>query len=132
MSHQQDHARVAQERRRFQVALDDYLAALCDEATAVLPARKHALLSAYAEFRYQTHGGTNCTTCRAPVRHNVSVEVLRPNGSVTRYAALCTRCLEAERARSTQVTLRVGPVEYETLRPQDQRPASPSPRRAVA
>jgi hypothetical protein len=117
--HTQDHTRVEQERRRFQAALDDYLGALTDEATSVLPEKKRALLCAYAEFKYQTDGGTHCTTCRAPVRHKMMVEVLRPSGSVTQYAALCTRCLEAERAHATQVTLRVGPVEYETLRPQD-------------
>ena len=114
--HKQDHSRVEQERARFQAALDDYLAALSNAATSVLPEKKKRLLAAYAEFRYQLHGGTHCTNCRATVRHQRCVEVRRANGSITQYAALCTRCLEAERAVAEQVTLRVGPVEFETLR----------------
>lgn len=113
--HQQDHARVEQERNRFQSALEDYLAALDQASTSTLPDKKKTLLAAYAEFRYQVQGGTHCTTCRTPVRHAMTVEVCRLNGITAHFAALCTRCLEAEKAQAESVTLRVGPVEFETV-----------------
>ncbi len=115
MAHTQDRVRVEEERARFQRALDEYLAALHGQSTSVLPEKKKALLGAYAEFHYQTHGGTKCTTCRAPVRHTLTVEVWRDDGSSSQYAALCTRCLEGQKANAKRVTLRVGPVEYETV-----------------
>src|SRR3982750_2334964 len=123
---QTQHARVEQERRRFQRALQEYLGAIDDATTSALPDKKKALLGAYAEFRYQVQGGTHCTVCRTPVRHTMTVEVRRPNGSTSHFAALCTRCLEGEKALAVSVTLRVGPVEFETVMPADdhQRPAA--------
>jgi hypothetical protein len=117
--HTPNHARVEQERRRFQVALDDYLSALEHAASSALPEKKRELLSAYAEFRYQVQGGTHCVGCRAPVRHTMTVEVRRQDGSTSQFASLCTRCLEAQKAGAESVVLRVGPVEYETLRHDD-------------
>ena len=114
--HIPDAKRVEQERQRFQVALDEYLAALDRGTSLALKERKRMLLTAYAEFHYQTQGGTHCTCCRTPVRHVMTVEVRRANGSVSHFAALCTRCLEGEKAQAESVTLRLGPVEYETLR----------------
>jgi hypothetical protein len=125
MAHTQDRARVEEERVRFQHALDEYLAALHSQSTTVLPEKKKALLGAYAEFHYQMHGGTKCTTCRTPVRHTMTVEVWRTDGTTSQYAALCTRCLEGQKANATRVTLRVGPVEYETMKPADGHPAVP-------
>lgn len=122
MPHTQDQRRVEQERQHFQMALDEYLAALHSQSTAVLPEKKKALLGAYAEFHYQMHGGTKCTTCRAPVRHTMTVEVWRTDGTTSQFAALCTRCLEAQKANATRVTLRVGPVEYVTMRPGEAQP----------
>lgn len=116
MEHTPDHQRVEQERRRFQAALDEYLAALDGASSLVLPEKKRVLLRAYAEFRYQLQGGTHCVTCRAHVRHVMTVEVRRPDGSTRQFAALCTRCLEGEKPLAESVTLRVGPVEYETVR----------------
>lgn len=128
MAHTQDRARVEQERVRFQSALDEYLAALHGQSTSVLPEKKKALLGAYAEFHYQLHGGTKCTTCRAPVRHSLTVEVWRTDGTSSHYAALCTRCLEAQKANAKRVTLRVGPVEYETVIPGEEPKGKPQPR----
>ena len=116
MQHTPNHERIEQERRRFQTALEEYLAALETASKVVLAERKHDLLSAYAEFRYQSQGGTHCVLCRAHVRHEMIVEARREDGSTRRFTALCTRCLEGEKALSESVTLRVGPVEYETVR----------------
>ena len=129
--HTQDHNRVEQERHHFQVALEDYLAALDHASTSALPEKKKALLAAYAEFRYQVQGGTHCTTCRTPVRHAMAVEVRRRGGITAHFAALCTRCLEGETALAESVTLRVGPVEYETIS-SDTKQAPPARRNAVA
>lgn len=115
MGHTPNYQRVEHERRRFQVALDEYFAALENSSSAVLPEKKRELLGAYAEFRYQVSGGTHCVLCRAHVRHNMLVEVRRADGSTRQFAALCTRCLESEKANAESVTLRVGPVEYETF-----------------
>ncbi|MDP9266750.1 MAG: hypothetical protein M3P27_00305 [Acidobacteriota bacterium] len=117
IGHIPDGKRVEQERRCFQAALDEYLSALDRASSSALPEKRRTLLAAYAEFRYQTGGGTHCTTCRAPVRHAMTVEVQRANGETANFAALCTRCLEAEKAQAQRVTLRVGPVEYETITP---------------
>jgi hypothetical protein len=129
--HTQDHARVEHERKSFQRALEDYLAALDQASSSALPDKKRTLLAAYAEFRYQVQGGTHCTICRTPVRHTMTVEVRRPSGITAHFAALCTRCLEGEKAQAVSVTLRVGPVEFETVVTHDeQRP--PARRNAVA
>ena len=127
-----DAQRVEQERRRFQMALDEYLCALDRASSSALPEKKQTLLGAYAEFRYQIDGGTHCTVCRAPVRHTMMVEVHRNNGSVATFAALCTRCIEGERAQAKSVTLRVGPVEYETIVSGDKRVAPTARRNQVA
>src|SRR3954471_24744925 len=122
-SHIPNAQRIEQERRTFQRALDEYLGEIerASSPGVGLPEKKRTLLAAYAEFRYQVQGGTHCTVCRAPVRHTMTVEVRRPNGSTSHFAALCTRCLEGERARADSVTLRVGPVEYATLRREEEK-----------
>lgn len=122
MEHTPNHQRIEQERQRFQHALEEYLAALETASRAVLEERKHDLLSAYAEYRYQVQGGTHCVLCRAHVRHTMLVEVRREDGTTSQFAALCTRCLEGEKALAESVTLRVGPVEYETLRRSHEQP----------
>jgi|GEM_PF-3918703 len=135
IGHTPDAKRVEQERHRFQAALEEYLYALDRASSAALPDKKRTLLAAYAEFRYQVGGGTHCTCCRTPVRHAMTVEVQRTNGSVANFAALCTRCLEGEKANAKSVTLRVGPVEYETIvvtPADDKREKSPARRNAVA
>lgn len=129
MGHTPDHGRVEAERRRFQAALEEYLAALDSASSQALPEKKRLLLGAYAEFRYQVQGGTHCVTCRAHVRHVMTVEVRRGDGTTSVYAALCTRCLEGERANAESVTVRVGPVEYETFRRTEDGPAKSDPRR---
>src|SRR3954470_17803792 len=116
-SHVPNAQRIEQERRAFQRALDEYLGEIDRASSVALPEKKRTLLAAYAEFRYQVQGGTHCTVCRTPVRHTMTVEVRRMNGETAHFAALCTRCLEAEKALAKSVTLRIGPVEYETLRP---------------
>jgi len=133
-NHFPDARSVEQERHRFQAALDEYLCALDRASSATLPEKKRTLLAAYAEFRYQVGGGTHCTMCHTPVRHAMTVEVQRTNGSVANFAALCTRCLEGEKANAKSVTLRVGPVEYETIvvKPADNTRVMPPRRNAVA
>jgi len=122
MEHTPNQQRIEQERQRFQAALEQYLVALETASSAVLSERKHDLLGAYAEYRYQVQGGTHCVLCRAHVRHAMLVEARRDDGSTRQFAALCTRCLEGEKALAETVTLRVGPVEYETMRRSHEQP----------
>jgi hypothetical protein len=107
---------IETERRHFQAALGAYLSALDGAEASVLPELKKDLLSAYAEYRYQLRGGTHCTACHAAVRYFMTVEIQRTNGTVAHYAALCTRCLEAEMPNAASVTLRLGTMEYKTVR----------------
>jgi hypothetical protein len=134
--HTPDAKRVEQERHYFQEALEEYLAALEHASSAALPEKRRTLLAAYAELRYQLRGGTHCTCCRTPVRHAMSVSVRRTNGWTANYAALCTRCLEGEKAQAKSVTLRVGPVEFETIipgdKPGDKRETPPARRNVAA
>jgi len=131
MEHTPDQQRIEQERRRFQAALEEYLAALESASSLALPEKKRLLLCAYAEFRYQVQGGTHCVLCRAHVRHSMTVEIRRTGGTTSEYAALCTRCLEGERALAESVTLRVGPVEYETTRRDESAQPQPRPGRSA-
>jgi hypothetical protein len=94
-------------------ALQEYLEALAS-GEDVPTRRKRKLLLSYAELRYKLHGGSRCAMCTTPVRHVVPVLVERANGMEIRHSCLCTRCLEAERAVSKRVVLRIGEaaVEY--------------------
>lgn len=128
-SAEKEEARIERERRRFQAALQDYLAALASASSPVVETSKKQLLVAYCEFQYQVRGGTRCALCRAPVRYRMSVDVRMPDYSERSFEALCTRCLEAQRAVADTVTLRVGPAEYATYRRGDDQP---EPRRTGA
>ena len=88
-------------------AFQEYLEALADEDE--LPSRrKRQLLLSYAEFLFRMRGGGKCAVCRASVRHVLPVEIERLNGTAVTYACLCTRCIEAEKAVSRRVVLRIG------------------------
>lgn len=128
MRHTPNHARIEDERQRFQRALDEYLNALESAPSSVLREKKRVLLGAYAEFRYQVQGGTHCVLCRTHVRHAMTVEVRRGDGTVSQFESLCTRCLEGQKAEAESVMLRVGPVEYETMRRVQDDTAAPGPR----
>lgn len=94
-------------------ALQEYLQTLADGEE--LPTRrKRNLLMSYAELQYKLHGGSRCAMCNTPVRHVLPVLAERTNGREIRYPCLCTRCLEAEKAVSKRVVLRIGEaiVEY--------------------
>lgn len=93
-------------------ALQEYLETLADESALPLR-RKRDLLLSYAELRYKIGGGSHCAVCNTPVRHIVPVRVERWDGLETRYPCLCTRCLEAERAVSRRVVLRIGEASIE-------------------
>ena len=99
--------------RIYARALQEYLEALAQSED--LPTRrKRNLLLSYAELQYKLRGGSRCAVCNTPVRHVVPVLVERGNGMEVRYSCLCTRCLEAEKAVSRKVVLRIGQavVEY--------------------
>jgi hypothetical protein len=88
-------------------AFQEYLEALTDEDE--LPSRrKRQLLLSFAEFQFKLRGGGICAVCRASVRHVLPVEVERQNGTLVNYPCLCTRCIEAEKAVSRKLTLRLG------------------------
>lgn len=63
---------------------------------------------ARAELEYQLRGGSVCSMCETAVRHIIPVLVDRYDGSRVQYRCLCRRCLEAEKAVSMMVTLRLG------------------------
>jgi hypothetical protein len=102
--------------RIYARALQEYLEALAD-GDEVPARRKRNLLLSFAELRYKVHGGSRCSMCTTPVRHVVPVLVERGNGTEIRHSCLCTRCLEAEKAVSKRVVLRIGEatVEYVSL-----------------
>ena len=109
-------------------ALQEYLETLAD--VDQLPSRrKRNLLLSYAELRYKFRGGSRCAVCSAPVRYVIPVSVERGDGYALRYPCLCTRCLEAEKAVSKRVVLRIGEaaIEYLTAGRDYKIPISPHP-----
>ncbi len=96
----------------FARALQEYLETLADESALPLR-RKRDLLLSFAELRYKIRGGSHCAVCNTPVRHWVPVLVERNDGQAVRYPCLCTRCLEAEKAVSRRVVLRIGEASIE-------------------
>lgn len=100
--------------RMYERALQEYLEALAEGET--LPTRRQRnLLVSYAELLYKVRGGSRCAMCNTPVRHVVPVTVERGDGSTATYPCLCTRCLEAEKAVSLRVVLRIGEATVEHL-----------------
>jgi len=95
-------------------ALQEYLEVLADGEELPSRRRRNLLLS-YAELRYKVHGGSHCEVCNTPVRHVVPVFVERRNGQELNYGCLCTRCLEAEKAVSRKVVLKIGDAVVEHL-----------------
>lgn len=105
---------MADPSRMYARALQEYLEILAD--VDQLPSRrKRNLLLAYAELRYKLKGGSRCAVCNAPVRYVVPVRVERADAAQLRYPCLCTRCLEAEKAVSKRVVLRIGEASIEYL-----------------
>ncbi|MGH9524433.1 MAG: hypothetical protein ACRD3E_18065 [Terriglobales bacterium] len=87
--------------------VQDYLESLV--VTNVQPSKRlRKVLTSYAELRYRLDGGGKCKVCGASVRHVIPVKAEHVDGSISEFACLCTRCMEAERAISDRVTLTVG------------------------
>jgi len=98
--------------RLYARALQEYLEALAD-ADELPSRRQRRLLLSYAELQYKLRGGSRCAVCNTPVRHIVPVSVERGDGIKVAYPCLCTRCLEAEKAVSKRVVLRIGEAVVE-------------------
>jgi len=99
------------DRRRPSVperALQEYFQSLAESAGEPLPTKTQNLLMARAELEYQLRGGSVCSMCETAVRHIIPVLVERHDGTRVQYRCLCRRCLEAEKAVSLMVTLRLG------------------------
>ena len=89
--------------------LQDYLAAVVDaQQFKVSNLRNWNLIQCYAELQFKLNGGMKCPVCRAHVRHIVSTQVRKQDGTVEDYSCLCTRCFEAERATSKCVVMSMG------------------------
>lgn len=97
--------------------LQQYLAALANGTDQKDSVRQANLLFSFAELKFRIGGGGKCSVCRAHVRHVLPVEVERENGAHISYDCLCTRCLVAEKAQATRVTLRIGSACIEYTRP---------------
>ena len=97
--------------------LQEYLQVLAEPDEQ--PTQKQwKLLSSYAELQYELHGGGKCTLCGAAVRHILPAIAEHDDGTVKEYACLCTRCLQAERAVSEKLTLKVGRTTLDYSRPE--------------
>jgi len=99
------------DRRRPSVperALQEYFQSLSESTDLPLPKKTQHLLMARAELEYQLRGGSVCSMCETAVRHIIPVLVERRDGTRVQYRCLCRRCLEAEKAVSMMVTLRLG------------------------
>ena len=115
--------------------LQQYLTVLAGDTEQRDPVRQANLLFSFAELKFRMGGGGKCSICRAHVRHVLPVEVERENGARATYECLCTRCLVAEKAQATRVTLRVGHAKVEYTRPSRINVASetaPAAERAVS
>ncbi len=97
--------------------LQQYLTVLAGNSENGDAVRQANLLFSFAELKFRMAGGGRCSVCRAHVRHVLPVVVERENGVPTAYDCLCTRCLVAEKASATRVTLRVGHAKVEYTRP---------------
>jgi hypothetical protein len=99
------------DRRRPSVserALQEYFQALHESADLPQPKKTQKLMIARAELEYQLRGGAECSMCETAVRHLIPVLVERCDGTRVQHRCLCRRCLEAEKAVSVMVTLRLG------------------------
>jgi hypothetical protein len=99
------------DRRRPSVserALQEYFQILHESAGLAMPKKTQALMNARAELEYQLRGGSECSMCETAVRHLIPVLVERYDGTRVQHRCLCRRCLEAEKAVSMMVTLRLG------------------------
>src|SRR3954453_14848635 len=99
------------DRRRPSVperALQEYLEVLHESTSLPLPKKTQMLMMARAELEYQLRGGAECSMCETAVRHLIPVLVERYDGTRIQHRCLCRRCLEAEKAVSMMVTLRLG------------------------
>lgn len=92
--------------------LQQYLEALADPADRGITREERILLS-FAEVQFQIKGGSQCALCHAAVRLVLPVIAEHNDGSVGEYKCLCTRCLTAERAISTRVTIQGGKIRLE-------------------
>src|SRR5438270_11062559 len=99
------------DRRRPSVserALQEYFEVLHESADLPLPNKTQTLMMARAELEYQLRGGAECSMCTTAVRHLIPVLVERHDGTRVQHRCLCRRCLEAAKAVSMVVTLRLG------------------------
>lgn len=97
--------------------LQDYLQVLAEPDER--PSEKRwKLLTSYAELQYKLEGGGRCSICRASVRHVLPVTAEHEDGTVMEYDCLCTRCLQAERAVSEKLTLKIGRTTLDYSRPE--------------
>jgi hypothetical protein len=99
---------MALSRKDSDRAFQDYLETLSNHDGQPRSVRHRELLLSYAELLFRLRGGAHCALCGTHVRHVLPVTVEHPNHSLTRYACLCLRCLEAERALARNVTQRIG------------------------
>ena len=97
-------------------AFQEYLEALADEDERPSRRQRRLLLS-YAEFLYKIRGGGKCALCRVSVRHILPVTIERLNGTCVEFPCLCTRCIEAEKAISRRVVLKIGKAVVEHAAP---------------
>jgi hypothetical protein len=100
-------------KNQSDTAWEEYLRAIADHSGGTATNRERELLLSYAELQFRLHGGGHCSLCGVHVRHVLPVTIER-NGDTIQHCCLCTRCLEAERATATKLTLRVGnaAIEY--------------------
>ncbi len=75
------------------------------------------MLLSYAEFLFKVRGGGKCALCHVSVRHILPATVERLNGTTAEFPCLCTRCIEAEKAVSRRVTLKIGRAAIEYTAP---------------
>lgn len=109
-----------EQRRRKTVpfkALQDYLEVLAEPDEKPTD-KEWKLLTSYAELLYKLNGGGRCSLCGAAVRHVLPATAEHDDGTVKEYHCLCTRCLQAERAVSDRLTLKVGRATLDYSRPE--------------
>jgi len=75
--------------------------------------RAFQLIQSYAELQFRLNGGGRCPVCRAHVRHVVPLSIVRADGAEKRFACLCQRCMEAERATAKSVVMHIGRASWE-------------------
>ncbi|MBZ5647842.1 MAG: hypothetical protein LAN37_11550 [Acidobacteriia bacterium] len=97
--------------------LQDYLATLANGSAEKDSVRQANLLFSFAELKFRMGGGGKCGVCRAHVRHVLPAEVEHEDGTLVKFACLCTRCLVAEKASARRVTLKIGNASVHYTRP---------------